>query len=419
MRIPIRNKLAQNIGIYSIVNVINAGIPFFLLPVLTFHLSPTDFAIISIFQVATNFAMPFAGLNFTSAITVNYFHREKIELPVYIFNGILLLIVSGFTLLLFSLLFQNPIGEVLSFPPAWILWIIVYVVLFKITELTLVLWRVQSKPVPYGILKITMTVIEFSLSLLLIIAYNYSWDGRIISMVGTVLATSLISSFFLTQKKWIKMKFNKSYLIDLLKFGAPLIPHTLGGIIIAFSDRLFIVNMEGEHALGLYTVGYQIGMIISLIQNSFNQAWSPWFYEQLKKATYGIKKKIVKITYFYFLFLLLIVLLLLLFSPIIFKYLIDQSYSNSIDFVIWVGLGFGFNGMYKMMVNYLIFDKKTRLIAILTLSTAAVNIVLNYFMIKEFGTIGAAQSTTLSFLLQFIICFAIVNRKYSIPWLLK
>ena len=56
-----------------------------------------------------------------------------------------------------------------------------------------------------------------------------------------------------------------------------LIPHAFGGgWKITSINRIFINSMIGVDATGIYTIGYQVGMIIGLLAHSFNLVWSPF-----------------------------------------------------------------------------------------------------------------------------------------------
>ena len=57
------------------------------------------------------------------------------------------------------------------------------------------------------------------------------------------------------------------------------------------------------------------------------------------------------------------------------------------------------------------------MIAVITLLGVLTNLVLNYLLIKEFGTIGAAYSTLISYALIATITFIIANRIFPMPWL--
>src|SRR5690606_15270595 len=175
--------------------------------------------------------------------------------------------------------------------------------------------------------------------------------------------------------------------------------------------------MLGMSDVGVYSVAYQIGMVISLIQNSFNQAWVPFFFQKLNEDTSDSKRKIVQITYWYIGFLMLMTAVIYFMIPVTYKYFINESYIEGAKLIVWVLLGFLFNGIYKMMVNFLFYDKKTKLIAKLSLSSAMLNIGLNYILIKFNGITGAAQATMITFLFFMVIVLVTTLKKYKMPWI--
>ena len=59
----LNKKLLKSISVYTFANVLNASIPFFLLPILTNTLTPEDYGLISIFQLILSLTIPFTGLN--------------------------------------------------------------------------------------------------------------------------------------------------------------------------------------------------------------------------------------------------------------------------------------------------------------------------------------------------------------------
>lgn len=72
--------------------------------------------------------------------------------------------------------------------------------------------------------------------------------------------------------------------------------------------------------------------------------------------------------------------------------------------------------MCNMVVNYLLFLKKTCLIGGITLLTAVINVILNYFLISTVGAIGAAYGTALALFIQFILTWIVSIKSYKMPW---
>ncbi|GAG28587.1 unnamed protein product, partial [marine sediment metagenome] len=204
--------------------------------------------------------------------------------------------------------------------------------------------------------------------------------------------------------------------LDALFFGVPLIPHALGGWIVTSIDRIFINSMVGVAATGLYSVGYSVGMIIGLLAHSFNLAWSPFLYEKLKENNYSTKMKIVKFTYLYDIGIVFLALALSFIAPYFLKFFVSRNFYFAYKYVLWIALGYAFQGMYFMVVNYIFYVKKTYILAWVTFTSAGVNIVLNYFFIKANGAIGAAQATTITFFVQFIMVWVLSAKVYKMPW---
>ncbi|MCK9275954.1 MAG: oligosaccharide flippase family protein [Syntrophales bacterium] len=411
------SSLARNAGIYTLANIINSAIPFFLMPVLTRYMSTTDYGIVAMFSVLLAFVSPFTGLSIHGAIQRQYYEKEKIDLPVYITNCLLILVSSSALVFIVFSFFATPISKISSFPESW-LWVVVIVSIAQfITLVNLSLWQVQLKARAYGFYQIAQTMLNVGLSLLLVVCLGMTWQGRIQAQLFTMIVFGCIGLLFLYKGGWIKFVFNIQYINNALRFGVPLLPHALGGTMMVMTDRFFITNMVGLDVTGLYSVGYQVGMIIGLLGTSFNQAYVPWLFQRLKQNKE--KSIIVKVTYIYFLLLIFLVICLTCITPWFLSFFVGKNFSGAGIFVFWIALGFAFNGMYYMIVNFIFFVEKTYILAWITLSCALLNIPFNYVFIKWNGPVGAAQSSALTFFIFFVVTWILSSHVYKMPWLLS
>ena len=414
-------NLLKNISGFTFFNVLNSAIPFLLLPILTAYLTPEHYGVVDIFYNTTLILTPFIG--FSIVKSVGRFYFEKIVMSRFVSTVIVVLLSSGLIItalsLVFDIVFQDYLQQY-DIPPYLIFLAFLYTVFTQISEVLLILWRVSSKVTQYGVFRVCKTALDLGLSILLIVGLNLGWEGRIIPQVVAAFLFAVIALYILYKLGYLNnLKVDKAYKRQALSYSVPLIFHTFGGYVINFSDRFFILLMLGMSDVGVYSVAYQIGMAMSLVQNSFNQAWVPFFYQKLNENSISANRKIVQIIYLYTLFLVVVSILIYLMIPFIYEYLIDESYEEGSGIVFWVLLGFLFNGVYKMMVNYLFYDKRTVLIAVLSLSSAGLNVILNYFLIKANGITGAAQATMITFLFFLILIMIIVLRSYKMPWMLK
>ena len=411
-----KHKLFKNTFIYTGTNVINKAIPFFLLPIMTRYLTPTDYGIVATFNVLLAVIVVFVGLSMHGAINVNYFKLKKEELREYIGNVFIILFTNFILIFIIVFFLKTYLSNIIKFPEKWIPIVAIIALCQSIFAVNLGLWQVEQKSFPYGIFQISRTILNVVLSLIFVVALVWGWQGRLLGVIITSIVYGIISIFVIIKRKYITFSFKKKYIKDALFFGIPLIPHALGGWIMTSIDRIFINSMVGVAATGLYSVGYSVGMIIGLLAHSFNLAWSPFLYEKLKENNYSTKVKIVKFTYLYDIGIVFLALALSFIAPYFMNFFVSKNFYFAYKYVLWIALGYAFQGMYFMVVNYIFYVKKTYILAWVTFTSAGVNIVLNYFFIKANGAIGAAQATTITFFVQFIMVWILSSRVYKMPW---
>lgn len=370
----------------------------------------------SLVSVLISFCIPIVHLSGHGVAQVEFFKMPEEKFNELIGSVVYNAIISFIAVTLLLVICGPSISKWIDLPYIWLLLVPFIALTQFIPQLLLSIFQVQKKALTYAKFNLSLAVANLSLGLLLVVGIGLNWQGRILSLLITYLIFSLIGLMILFKSSLISFKVNKNLNYSALSFGIPLIPHLIGSLVVELSDRVFISQMVGIHELGIYNVGYQIGMIISVLQHSFALAYTPTLFENLKLGDEASKLKIVRITYFFTLGLFLTLIILTILAPLIFKYLIDPDFKEGIRFVFWVGLGYAFLGMYKMVTGFIFYLKKTRILAYLSVFNVGLNLILNYFLILKYGSLGAAYATCISFFALFIIVAIISNRLYPMPW---
>lgn len=410
------SSLVRSSSIYTISNFINAAIPFILLPILTKKLSPVDYGVIAMFQIAVSIVYPFMGLNLEGSIQRKYFDNDNTHLPTYIGNSFLLFLLSSLIVSSIFWIFFDYIKEITQIPGVWLKYILLVAASQFIVSVILILFQVRIQPLKYGVLQISQSLINVILTILLVVVMNRSYMGRLESQIYSAVIIASISLVILFRTKQIKFTINKIYIQHALKFGVPLIPHAIGGMLFIAIDRFFLTNLVGLEQTGNYTVAFQLGAIVSLITLSFNNAFVPWLFENLNKDDQDIKRKIVKFTYLYFILLILGAIILLGLFPIIVIIFVDPKFNSVNIYSAFIVFGFVFQGMYFMVTNYITYAEKTYLLALVTISVALLKIPITYFAILSFGAIGASISYCITFFIFFIATWTLSAKVYNMPW---
>jgi O-antigen/teichoic acid export membrane protein len=185
-----------------------------------------------------------------------------------------------------------------------------------------------------------------------------------------------------------------------LRFSLPLIPEVLSIQIMNQSDKLMVIEMTGKENGSVIALATQVSYIIWIIEDSVWNAWLPWMYEKLStRDTDGIQESWTVLMHGFGVFSWLLVA----FAPEIILILGGRKYADAIYLVapLVTGTLFRFYSYsYTAIQNY---HKKTGFVAMSTVFSMVLNIILNYAGIRLFGYRAAAYTTAFSYLVLLIV----------------
>jgi O-antigen/teichoic acid export membrane protein len=403
--------LVKSSFIYLGTELINKAIPFLLLPLLTKYLTPTEYGIYGMYQVIISFLAPFISMSLDINITKNFFKVNKEEMSKILSSIFLILhiniIISLIIIYIISLFYSNFLGI-----PSNILLIMPIIIFAQtINGFNLTILRNLEKPLIYGTFQTILTVINFSLAIFLLIFFHLSWMSLVYGVLIAHISVAIYSFIFL--KKEYKLEFNFYPLKKIYQISLPLIFHLLGGSVIFLFDRIFIQQMLGLQDVGYYSIANQFGMITMIFINAIIMAINPWMFKKLSNND----KDIVKKSYYFMGIFLISGLFILGISLLIFPYVINHTYFQATNVIPWITFAFIVRGFYQIFYNVIVYEGKTNFFMYITFSAAIINLILNYFLIKLNGMIGAAQATFVVFTIMFVFAFYYANKISSIKWI--
>ncbi len=407
----------KSLSIYTITSILNSSIPFLLLPILTSYLTPKEYGLLAIIQIFIIFTIPFISVNIQSTLQLEYHELNQKEFSLWVSSILTIPIVTTIIVSIFFILMESFVHQVVDVSLLWILFIPFIATMQIIPQTILSIYRISERPINYAKYQLSLTLLNLIMTLVLVVLCHLKWEGRLLAIFLSYFIFSFIGIYILVKLKILIFQIEKSYIKKALKLGFPLILHVVSGALFMMSDRLFISYYLGNEVVGIYSVGAQVAMIAMIIQTSFNQAWVPFLFKNLKIGLKENKIKIIKISYLSILFFIFLPFIIELFNPIIFKLLINDKFIDSMKYVFWISLGYSFLGMYKVVTNYIFYEKRVKTLSIMTFGSLLINLVLNYILIHKYGAIGVAYGTAITVAIFFIIAFIIANRVHKMPWL--
>jgi O-antigen/teichoic acid export membrane protein len=407
----------KSLSIYTTTSILNSAIPFLLLPILTNYLTVEEYGLLAIMQIFIIFTIPFISINIQSTLQLEYHDLDADKFALWVSSVLIIPLITVLIVLLFFMLFESLIYSFINTSLLWILLIPLIAFMQVVPQTILSIYKISERPIDYAKYQLSLTGINLLLTVGLVVLLNLNWEGRILAIFLTYLLFTFIGIYLLIKMKLIVLRIEKRYVQKALQLGTPLILHVVSATLFMMSDRLFISYYLGNEALGIYAVGAQVAMMALIIQQSFNQAWVPYLFKNLKIGSRENKIKIIKISYISMLFFLLLPFIIELINPLFFYFFINEKFIDAMSYVFWIALGYSVLGMYKVVTNYIFYKKRVKLLSMMTFLSLLINLILNYFLIQKYGAIGVAYGTSITVAIFFIIAFILANKVHPMPWL--
>jgi len=408
-------KHLKQISIYTFVSFLGAGINFFLMPYLSHFISPAEYGVLSLLNSFVTILIPLIGLVASGLILVEYYRITDKKEFSSLFSSIQIIpLAPSVFFLLITLIFPHSLSNFLEIPPEKSYWISISVILGTATiyfETLTTYTIVEKKPFQYAFFSIAKLTIEIALTIWFVSGLRMGWEGRMWSWVISTGLFGIIAFYYFNRQGIFPATISWKYILAGISFGSPLIIHTIGKFVINQSNRIFIAKMVSIEEAGIYNIGAQVGMVILLFAGSIGNFYQPFLYERLANFSPYNKAQIAKFNYTAIIGLFLCLILLTLATPLFFNWFVSKKYAKATIYVFWVGLGYFFWAIYLLYSGVIFYYKKTNFLGLLALANILLTIVLNYFLIKYFGALGAAYASCVAY---FIVALIIALKAKSL-----
>lgn len=426
----LKSKIAINSSIYSVLNLLQKGINFLLIPVLTSYLTTFDYGVVAVVTAVNAFLNVFYLLSLNGSLNRFYYEYKDDKQKVKKLFGTIVCFVFLFSILLSTLLIItheyliDPFLNDVSFAPYMLIGMIsvLFNPIFTIFQNTL---QARQEGKKFGRNNLLYFITNLVFLLVSVIVFKMKAKGVLSSLALTNFIFFIYTVIYF--RKDIVIGIDSIILKESLRYSLPLVPHSLSGVATNIIDRLFINSYLSTALTGVYNLGNTFGGIIFLLSSGVNQAFVPWFNEQIKLNKYSKIPIIAKLLVFFY---CIIALGLSLFGKDVIVFVTPGTYHQAWKVIPFIAFAFVFHSVYYFFSTPLFYDikgKGSRVLPVFTISAAFVNMVFNYFLIKKYGIVGASIATLVA---KFLLVLALrsiykrfVNIDYSnkvflfIPWL--
>lgn len=418
--ISVIKSLIEGAAIYGIGSVSQRFLALLLVPIYTRFLTPGDYGIIAVTSALSSISVIFLDMGLRGAVVRHYYkyaHSPQ-EVRQYlgtVFISFLLISVPIVTALTFlgEPLFQSLLKNI---PFRLYVQLTLWTALFTASGgILLSLYRAREQAARYVSLQLGQLILSLGLIILFVVGLRQGALGKIQGEFLAWLCFFCVFTVLTLRESSLKLSMNK--LRSTLAFGLPLVPHAVAGWTLAAADRILLERMTPLSEVGLYTLGYQVGMIPSLAFSAIEFAWTPIFYNiastKSKREATQIFSQLFKL---YAIFASTLVIGVFLFSKEIIAIIAAKQFHDAYVVVPAVAVGYLFQGLYFMSVTPIFYTERTTILPFLTGTAACVNIGLNLLWIPKLGIVGASYATLASFAVLFGLTHYFAQRYYPLPY---
>ena len=407
--------------IYSLGNLSIALTGYVLIPVYTKHFALTEYGLLGILEVTYQIISTVFGFALYEAYNRWYFEKSSAGKQKSIFFTIFFFLFSVLVLiniLLFN--FSEELSVVLldSAGYSYVFKLMAVSASLQILgRLPLTLMKLQQRAVFYATSNLVRLATVLLLTLYLIIVLNRGLEGIYEAQIFGHIAYFLLISGYLVKNVTIRLEIG--ILKEMWRYSYPLTFSAIIGIFLSVTDRYCLKFLSTFEEIGIYTLGFKISSGIKLlIVQSVQLAISPMIYEMMDEP--GNRRFYSKLlTYFSFAIMIFVLGFSLFSREIIHVMARQESYYAAANFIPILSLGILFSMMRDTALTGINLSKRTKIIPVIGLGVAILNLTANLILIPLFGAMGSAVATLTSNILFFVFIYISAQRIYPIPYELR
>lgn len=398
-------ELVKNTIIIFIGKACTQFISLLLLPLYTAVLSQSDYGFVDLVTTYVTLIVPLITLQLETAtfrFLIDARNDEEQQSKI---------ITNSFFTCIFTSILVSSVACIVNifFKVPYFAYIVALVFCTLLSNFALQVARGKGKNIDYSVASTIIGVSTIILNLIFLLYFKMGVMGMLLAQTISNLIGYLY--IWIKEKLYLNLsikKVEKKNVAELLKYSLPLVPNGLIWWIINASDRTIISIVLDVAANGIYAVSNKFSTIIVQLYNVFNLSWteSASVHIQDKDRDVFFSKTFNSILKLFS----SIGILMIGFMPFVFNIMVDKGYSEAYNYIPLLIIGTFFNIIVSFIGGIYVALKRTKDIAITSLSSGIINIVINVLLINEIKIYAAAISTIIAFVTMSIYRFIDVQK---------
>ena len=392
--------------IFGLGTALQTGIGLFMLPIYTNRFSPEEYGVLGIITVTGSVMVTLFSMGMHRGRFRSYYdYTDENIRKKLISTALLILLISSMTLIPIGLLLSPTLSN-FFFQSAEFSKHFLYMFIISsfgiLNTIPFIIFRAKKKSTKYITYQLSQLVFTILIIIYLVVVLEIGILGV---LIGTAIATGIFTLLlYHAIRKDISFGFLPDEFKKMLKFGLPLVPANLSVFVFASTDRYFLNFLSTGDELGLYVLGYNFGLVITiLLAAPLTLVWSPMYLSMKDDSNINeFQKKgltyVVMVAFFLFIALSLL-------SKEILIIFTGEKFWGAYAVIPIIILTYSLWSVTKVINIAIIVKRKTGASVIIFFIGALINIGLNFLLIPKFGMMGAAYATLITYCIMLVALF--------------
>jgi len=411
-------RFVQKAGLVGMTNLFISISGLIFIPIITKNFSAIDYGIwaqanttIALIPNMANLGLPYTMARFLSSET----NKSNIKESFYSMLAtvfVLSLIISSL-----FIIFKNPIANSIFEGNTNIVYIISIITFFSCMNLMFItFFRTFQQIRKYSLFLVLQSYIGVTLSSYLALT-GHSIETVIIGIFIGYLSVFIMMGWIIGGHLGLAIPRFKN-IKEELEFGIPIIPSNVSLWAIDSIDKYIIGMFLGSAPVGYYSLSYIIGNALLIFLSPFVlllPSILPKYFEEgnLKQVNIFLK---YSMKYFLIIIVPAAIGISLISKQVLMMISTPEIAINGYLITPFACLGAIFVGMYGIVNNILILEKKTKLLGKIWVFVCVLNIIVSIIIVQYIGIIGIAIVTLICYSIAFLITIYHSKKYLDLPF---
>ena len=261
--------LLNNTLIFALNNIGTKLITFFLVPLYTYTLAAAEYGVADLVTTITFVLAPILTLNLAESVA-RFPLDEGADAGKIMTVGVAVLALSSVVGLLIM-----PVSQLFESVADYAVLISLYCIATSAFTMSQCFLRGTEKLRAMALSNILNTALTALLNILFLVVLGWGVSGYLLAYIVAMFASSVFAAISGGLVKYLRHPvIDRELARQMIRYSVVLIPNTFMWWIINSSSRVVVAALIGSAANGMLAVSYKLPSIVTVVSNTFTQAWT-------------------------------------------------------------------------------------------------------------------------------------------------